>query len=440
MENNEPVLTEVSQDQILKLMITNESFLAQLYRRKVKPGIFDSDVRKKLASMIFEFYLEYETAPGEDILAVIEIAVSEGTIREDRDLIEDYISRIMEIEISSLDFVFDQLDNFLKKQLALTTINSLIKLRERPYISPDKLFEVMSQAVLEATTTIGKQVIELISQDPEFEFRNKAFTRFGIPEMDEQIIMGAGTFAVILAYTNIGKSWCLTHLAKMATMQGVSCLYIPTEMSNITCRFRFKMALSAMGKVDISNDPGSAKEKINNAMIKNSEIMLISEEEKGMAVDELPRIIEEVETKLGKKLNLILLDSAAEMLPPRGQYKTKIEASTATYTYLKNLAATEELCIITTHQATREGHDADWLAANHVSSDINLIRKATLGISLNATEEEIQKNFRRLYVFKNTDGPVGSKYWVRQDLGRGQFRVDSGAYVKKQYTEMVKKS
>jgi replicative DNA helicase len=235
----------------------------------------------------------------------------------------------------------------------------------------------------------------------------------------------------------MGKSWCINHLAKMAVRFGYSPLVVPTEMSNNSARLRFKMSFTGLTASEVFKAPAEVREQTASSMNKGADIYLLSEDEKSMRVDELPAIIEDTESKTGKKIDLVLFDSADDLLPPEGRYKNSIESNTAIHTYLKNFAKDEDICVVTTAQVRREGEKKEWLGVSNVADNINKLRKATVGISINGVEREKKRHYYRIWLFKNTDGWEGAKVWCKRNFERGQFITRYGKFHPIAYKEML---
>ena len=263
-----------------------------------------------------------------------------------------------------------------------------------------------------------------------------------IPEIDKYLGGGlkVGSFTVLLAYTGIGKSWAAGHLCKIANRLGNSALYIPTEMANRTVRLRWKMQCSGFSQEDIFIRGGEVRTAVLLNARRGAQTYLITEEEKDLHVDDVPSIVSEIEEKFNDKIKLIVFDSLDETQTPKNfKSNEKIEKSTEKYTWFKNYLKDNSIAGATTTQAQRRGETARWLKASHVGDDINKIRKATIGISLNqsiAGEEDC--DLMRVFIFKHTDGPAGAKAWVKRDLEFGQFVTDSGRYTDlRDYKETV---
>jgi len=440
----ELTLNSDDQDRIMYLCILDSKFLAQAIRKRIEPKHFASDVRQKVYRTAIEFHGKYKKAPGDNILVEIDEKVRRKKIKEeDKAIIDEYLINVFSIPEFSKDYIKDKVDFFIKTRIIKNVTNTLLKMQDRVDIDPDTAIDVLREAVIEADSSIGRKGAESILYDPLDSIQKRDFvTRFGIDIIDSQLKGGLKpkNYVVIQAFLGAGKSWCINHLAKMAVRFGHSPLVIPTEMSNETARLRFRMSFSGMKIEDVLDKPAKVRGHITSSMNKGADIFLLSEEEKGMKVDELPAVIEEVETRTGKIINPILFDSADDLEPPFGKFANKLEANTAIHTYLKNYAKNENKCVVTTTQAQRAGETKVWLGAASVGDNINKFRKATVGISINALEDEKKKWIYRLWLFKNTDGSEGAKVWVKRNYEIGQFIMKYGRFVNQEsYNDMMEK-
>jgi len=437
-------LSTDDQDRVIHLCILDTSFLGQVMRKKIQSTHFASEVRQKIFKTIFEFYSSYKKAPGADIVAEIESKIKRRRIKaEDKEMYEEYLMKVMSIPPFPQNLVKDRLDFFVKTRIVSGLSNSLLKLQDFFDIDPDKALFMIREAVAEADSSIGRKGVESILHDPINSLQPSDFvTKFGIDPIDRQLGGGLkrGNYVVIQGYLGMGKSWCVNHLAKMAVRFGHSPLVIPTEMANSTARLRFRMSFTGLTRNEVYDQPEEVRQQTASSMNKGADIYLLSEEEKSMRVDELPAVIEDTESKTGKSIDLILIDSADDLLPPIGRYSNGLESNTAIHTYLKNFAKNEDKCVVTTAQVQRIGETKFWLGASTVGDNINKFRKATVGMSINGIELEKKRWFYRIWLFKNTDGGEGAKVWVKRNFERGQFLTRYSQFSnKKSYDDMVKK-
>jgi len=430
------------EDKVIYHLNTNTDFLKLCIRKKLKPSFFSSDARRKIVEMIFDYFRTYKKCPSYILPDLIADKISRRLLKkEDQAILFTYIDVFTDSEDGSVspEYLIDRIDFFIQKRTAFTALNRLNKLKDRLESNPEKMIEVMREAIKDAD--IGKtKNIETFLNNPLVDIPTNVITRFNIEEIDRPL--GGGlkvpNLVVLQGYTGRGKSWAIVHLAKIAVRFGYCVLVVINEMSNKVFRQRLQMSLAGMTTGDLRSKRDEAQEQINRSFLQKSDIVLVSEDEKNMPIDDLESIIEESEQELGKPIKLILLDSADDCLPPKTkQCKSRIEESTAIYTWLKNFSKDEDKCIVTTSQSQRRGETLFWLTSKTIGDDINKVRKATLGISINAREEEVRKNIGRLLVFKNTNGPTGARCWFKPDFFRGQFCKQSGKYNMAEYKQLL---
>lgn len=439
----ELTLDRDDQDRIMYLCILDSKFLGQVMRQNLKSSHFASEVRQKIFSTVTDFYSKYEKAPGTDIIHEIEHKIHSKRIREeDQGMYEDYLLKIFSIPSFSEELIKDRLDFFLKTRIVTTLSNSLLKLQDYFTVDPDKALNLARDAIVEADSLTGRKGVESILFDPLEGITERDFlTKFGIDPIDRQL--GGGlkkmNYVIIQGFTGMGKSWAVNHLAKMAVRFGNSPLVIPTEMSNYTAKLRFRQSFTGLTSSEALQKPEDVKKYTARSMTRGADIYLLSEEEKGMRVDELPAVLDDTESRTGKKIDLILIDSPDDLLPPHGRYKNNLEANTAIHTYLKNFAKNEEKCVVGTAQVQRGGEEKFWLGPSNVGDNINKIRKATVAMSINGIQKEKERWLYRIWLFKHTDGLEGAKIWAKRDFRRGQFVTKYARYERLAYKDIMDK-
>jgi len=434
------------QDKIVKLIITDSKFIESCLRKKLSSEHILSEIAQSLIDLSFDYFKKYFKAPGFD--NIIEMICDEVVINKNakKDNIEAYSFYLNKLDMlgdvsDSVQFLLDNIDNFIKKKIISKLTNSLIKLRDRVDIEPSKQIIIIQEALKDIETKTGKQIIEaMLDENSSDGYETDIVTKFGIPFVDSMLKGGfkVEQYGIILGYTNTGKSWCIAHLAKIATRLGETPLLIDLERSNRKIKLRLKMTFTGMSEDEIMTKGEEVTPIVKKSFVKKSNIILLSDDEKMMEVSSLSSILDMVEEKYKRRPRLILFDSADDLLPPPGKYKNKLEESTAVHIFLKNFAKDNGVCIITTCQAKVEAGKKFWTTHHDTAENINKIRKAQIGISINTSEAEQKLNLHRFYLFKNTDGEVGAKVWARHDYDIGQLITGHGDYERLIYDEMLK--
>ena len=426
-------------DKVIYMMCNDTKFLGACLRKGITIDLFSSTVRQRFVKMLYDYFQKYQRSPGDDLIDVVAnmITIGRGINAEDEDMYTQYFANIVEIgglNISS-EYLMDRIDFFIKVRIVNTVTNRLMKLQDTFGSNPDKPLGIISEAVDMANKTLGDSLAEAMTEDTIVDDYSDTAARFNIPLLDRAMGGGLkfGNYVLLLGFTGVGKSWLCVHLCKIAARIGNSVLYIPTELANRTAKIRLRMCMSGKTQDEINERPGEVKKIIEKSLVKKSNIFLLSEEEKMMSVESLPNVLDDIESRYGKRPRVIIFDSADDLQPPKGRYDNSRDANTAIHTYLKNFAKDNDSCVMSTVQAKAEAEKGWWLGEGMMADNINKPRKATRALSINATKGELAEDYCRLYFFKNSDGPSGSKVWVKRNLGIGQFVMDSGWYKHKEY-------
>jgi len=429
------------------LMIADTEFLSLCIRRGIHPDHFSSGIVGNIISLAIDYHRQYGMAPGFDTLGQLlyeELGRGLRFHQDDADFYVATLAAITQADNGHRDALLDRLDTFVKARIVYNLTNALLALRDRKrQPEPDYGLGLARDAYQEAIMLTGTQVVESILDADETLDYGETVCKFNIPVIDRGLGGGfkVGNFGVILGYTNIGKSWCAVHLAKMTARLGNTSLLIDLERANKIVKLRLRMCLTGMTRDELKIKANEAQQIIGISMVKRSNITLLNDDEKAMQVDALPSILDDVKEKYGTRPRMVIIDSADDLDSPGGErFKWKIDKSTAIYTWLKNYAKNVEndVCIMTTTQAQRRGETREWLTAGTVGDDINKVRKATIGLSLNALPKEVAKGYLRFFLFKNADGPVGAKAWAKNGYHIGQLFTKAGPYDRLMYEELIK--
>lgn len=435
---------EPDQDEVIYLMITDTDALREITYKNTTVRNFTGKDRQKLVNYILDFYQRYGRAPKQDLVDYIETKRRVGVLNDtDEELLILKLTDILKLNVDRdrSSYIIDKLDRYTKQRIAATTMNQLSALQGHTQ-DPEKYLELMRNAVNQVEVSSTRSLIEDITDDPLIDFNPRVMTRFNVPVIDSYLGGGfqQGNFGVLQAYTGRGKSWSIIHLAKIAVRLRRNVLVIINEMANRVWKVRWRMSITGMTLDELRQmKTTQIIELQERSMVGLSKLKLLTEEEKNFVVSDLERIVDETEQADGQPYDLILMDSADDLLPEPGNYRETHNRTTNIYTWLKNYSKSKDKCCITTAQSQRKGETTWWLNASNIGDDINKMRKATQGVSINALSGEIDAGYSRIYLFKNTDGPGEAKALITNDLARGQFVVNSVRYSHAGYMEELKK-
>jgi hypothetical protein len=225
----------------------------------------------------------------------------------------------------------------------------------------------------------------------------------------------------------------------MAARLGHDSVVLETEMANKKFKSRMRMTLTGMSGKEIRANMNAADISMRASLVNGSAIHIVSEEMKmgtDSRVDAIQGIVEETEERTGKKQKLILIDSPDDLEPPADIFcNGAIEKSKAIFTWLRNYSQNKNKCIVVTCQSQRSAENLLWTTSGNIGDDINKVRRATLGISINGYKGEVEAGYSRILIFKNTHGPEMKSCWIVGNYEKGQWVQDFGPIKRMDVTE-----
>jgi len=432
---------------VAKYLATDPDFASACNRLGIEGEYFGSRAVAGIVDLAIKYFRRNGKVPGPDMMAqLLADAFAEkrrGFREEDLELYAATLPSVLNANHVGQPYLLDRLKSFVHIRVVDSMLADLSRMREKRGWDSSRMVARVNEAIAEINSKTDESTVESFMDDVREDGYGDVVCKTNIPNIDRQLGGGLkiGNFVVIVAYLNVGKSWSAIHLAKMAARLGNSSLIIDLERPNNTLRTRLRMSMTGMTPEQINRQSGEARDILQLSMVKNSKIFLLNDEEKEMDVDRLPTILDDIENKYGIRPKLVIFDSADDLSPPQG-LKTKEERDRLSriYVWLKNYSKeiSNNLCIATTTQAQRKAEGVEWIKASNVGEDINKLRKATVGISLNAKQDEINKGLIRFSLFKNTDGPVGAKAWGRTNFNIGQLFTTVEPYNATIYREVLR--
>jgi archaellum biogenesis ATPase FlaH len=431
---------EKDQDRVINQLVFDSDFLSKCKRRGLEAELFTSELRRAVVDYIFEFYDKYKEAPADQIIEILSGGIGgngnkSGVKDDDLEAMQDYLSLVVGIEnsVGRIKRLYDRLSEFIEKRILHTTISRLSKAKDRIDGSPEMLKKIVSEAAerlsSQTTTDSTLGIFDEVEIDQE-----PWLTRFNIPEIDQSYGGGLSSpnLVILQAFTGRGKTWSICHLAKIGLRMGNDVVALVTEMNAKKFLSRMRQTLTGMTPWEMRDDIERARDVLKRSLVGGSLFNLISDQvklDKDFSIDALEGIVEEIEERRGRPQKIILIDSPDDMEPPSSwnvNSSKPIEKSKAIWTWLRNYSQENEKLIVATSQSQRKAEGLLWTTSGNIGDDLNKVRRATLGISINGYKSEIEAGFIRLLVFKNTYGPDMKAAWVETDFSRGMFEKNSG--------------
>ena len=410
-------------------MLVRDSTFARRTEGLIKPSYFDSRAHGFIANIALAYFGKYKRAISEPhvVNMMLTGAKRAGKIRDDvLEECELALPDIFTTDISSRDFVIDQVGEFARHQAIQAAVLSGIELLEKH--ETGRFEELMLKAMQvkpHADSTPYDYWSEIESRT---QFRTDVKTgkiapnglSTGIKGLDAVLYhkgWGKRELTVFMAGAKKGKSFTIWDFGKLQTLQGRNVLGITLEVSKEILSDRLDASVADQ-LIDELNDHILDVHKSVSAMKGKVGKFMLHEYPTGtFTPNELESLIEMYKAQ-GIVFDCIVIDYLDIMAPNRWT-NDEIANSKSVWVDTRAIAQREDLPIISATQTNREGHKSVTSKADQVAEDFNKVRIADLLISINATEEEIAKGEARMFFAASRNQKGEFSIRIKRDLSRG---------------------
>ena len=316
---------------------------------------------------------------------------------------------------------------YQRNQLAYTFNNVRKYLIEG---NTEKAVEIYQKAYETLTTGVALQCVDLLRDTSRYDAYlerttdfDKYYVRTGFPELDA--ILGGWDreeeLAVIMARTNLGKSWINLKMALAAAEQGLNVGLYSGEMSERKVGYRIDTLLQHIpngalihGSIGVKDDYQTYIENLPNRL-KGSIKVLTPKMINGTAgVNALRAFIEK------EHLDILFIDQHS-LLEDDRHAKNPIERAANISKDLKNLQVLKRIPIIAVSQQnrTKNDDDSDTIDTTQIAQSDRIGQDATIIIGI--TRDKKDNSLMTLHIVKSRDSVVGNKITYKVDFNRGEF-------------------
>ena len=249
-----------------------------------------------------------------------------------------------------------------------------------------------------------------------YRTENEIFISTGIVALDNTIKgFTKNTLSIVLAKTNIGKSFILQHFAIVAAKQNYNVLFVSTEMDlrKIIKRMDAALTDTEMNKLKYK----TPKELSKSLMKLKGKLYITQFPAAHLTVEELESYLEYINNSIFK-VDVLVLDYADEL--STGGMKD-FDAANHIFSYLRGIATKYNIALITATQGNRETFESDTISISKVGRSYRGITIADLVIGLAQTDEEYISNVLRIFILKNRDSNKGQVVSVETQFSKGKI-------------------
>ena len=433
-------------NQIIFHSIQDTEFISKI-RQIIPVSIFKAKEKEIIIKMIYNFYDDFKTAPGENFFDIFQ--------EQEKNMSEDLYNRCINF-IGVLKDITGSNPEYI-----LRNINDAIYHFQLEEASIDFATLIKNKKYDEAKGVILKAIKEKPIEQPYYDFftdnsfiserinKNRYKMKTKIPKLDEMIGgFGSDWLITILGATKGGKTWTFIELAIAAVLQGLNVLFISLEMGKKQIDERFDMAIGFMSSEENQNkitdtikkvgkDWIPIKEKVPsiyniNEVIKNRQkikkigggnLKIMAFKKGRLNYLDITRVIDELEEE-GFYTDVIIVDYLGLMRATEtGQDKK--ERISENCSGLKEICGERNIIGISGMQGNRKAMTAKVFHSYLVADDIDTIFVSDLVIAICQTTMEEKNNKARFYIANYRHGKQHGQVGVIRDLNIGQVALDS---------------
>ena len=347
---------------ILSGILKNDS-----YRRKALPHLHEEYFHDKkefnIFSIVKKHISKYKSAPVKDEL-LTEVQTIQMTDKDVEDC-QVIASDLFDIETSDEQWLLEKTEKWCQEKSVYNAVMESISIIDG---SVDKnkntIPDILKQALaVTFKIELGHDYIE--DADARFEYYNKKDEKkipFGI-DLFNKVTRGgiaSKTLNVVMAGTNVGKSFFMTDFASHCLANQKNVLYITLEMSEEELARRIDANLLNIKINELDEVPTTLLQKKLEEKSRNIKGKLIFKEfptGRGSAAD-FNKLLDELELKKGFKPDILFVDyiniCASSTLASRFKADKYLYIKTIAEE-LRGLAVEKDIPIFTATQTNREG-------------------------------------------------------------------------------------
>ena len=252
---------------------------------------------------------------------------------------------------------------------------------------------------------------------------------FGIEALDKQnnISLGAGTLTVLMAASNVGKSFFCVHINSYCLRNKLGVLYVTLEMGAESVAMRI---MSNITGIPLSNHPDTPDKllegyrKCFEALDGGFSDCATSEYPPKLATSlDIQSDIELYRDQYKKLPDLVIIDGISDMGLHNGE--NAFEGYGRVAGELCGIAKKYRLPILTTAQANREAmkDNSEVIGLEKIGESIQIAQRADTVLSLGPKKGSESRVL--LHIAKARFGRKDETFIVKQDLRHGNFCVSS---------------
>jgi replicative DNA helicase len=373
----------------------------------LKPEYFTSLVDKIIVGMALTHFEGYGSCLRDVAIlkSVIAENVKEKRIREGEK--SEVITRIKELfksPVDNIDYVIDKVADFAKRQAIEAAMTKSIDFLDSGNF--DKIEEAMVAAMKVGAKSESEAYDYFETIDARTKTRMKVLTGeikanglpIGVPQFDNLLKakgFGRKELTILMAAAKRGKTMAIWDIGKRWALMGYNVLGITCEVSTEILSDRLDSNISGIPMSDMEKHIIDVKRKVQEKQAKAGLYKMHEYPSNTLRPDDVDKLVEDYRSQ-GIIFDAIVVDYLDIMAPNRWVTDT-IANSKSIWLDMRAIAQKYDLAMLSATQTNRAGAGKATADDTDVAEDYNKIRIADLVLSLNATDDELNRGEMRIF-------------------------------------------
>lgn len=417
------------QSKIAVLTLRDHAFCSRT-QGLIKPEYFENAAEAMLVNMALEHWAKYRTVASPVAFGqMLKKAIADSKIRGDlKDEVIAAFGKIIKAPITDRDFIAEQAAEFARNQALARAILKSVDLHEKGKY--DEIMVEMKRASMVGLNDTNRGYDYFAAIEERSVIRRERVAGLlpprgittGVTKLDERLYhrgWGRKELSILMGGAKAGKSTGLLWFAKNAAAVGHNVLYVTLEMSCEIAAERIDAAISHIEMSELERNIVTIEDLVKTAAKKAGKLIMVEYPAGTLTPTGLYRLIESYAAQ-GIRFDMIVPDYL-DLMTPDYRTDSTTENSKNIYTGTRAIAQEEDLAMLSATQTNREGFKSVTAKAEHAADDFNKIRIADLTISINATDEEIERNEARLFFAASRNQRGHMMIQIQRDMERMTF-------------------
>ena len=409
-------------DSIIKLLIWDSDILTKLYYT-VETSVFDGE-RKIMVDLCYKHFENYKDVPGEYISDIVQDYISRHPTKK---LLDKYLQKLQDIN-PNREYVMNTFGGVIQDVICQNSFAKAKQYMDRG--ERERAQEELVNGFKRAGAISGKAVLDLLEEsgtnmvsedimEPNFKTFIDPYDKItgGFHKPEAVLLFGA---------FNVGKTWLLNYLGKVAIIQGKKVLHITLETSYNEVKARYASAITA-SKVKVNQDAENFHGEIYNPRKydKSAEFLrsrggkLWVVQGLSFSFNDLVALFNNIELTTDSVPDVLILDSPDQM-DTGNRYRDEIANEKRLYRQILDFTKERNLTTIVTTQAQRQTSENQFMKGFNVGGSIAKAQIFDTGWILNQGKTDYENQVGMLYVFRHRGAKKYTTIEIKQDLDIGQ--------------------